>query len=309
MDALFIIDEEYSTFPEAWKALHRLFELTGLAAEIVAEPLRLTFSGRTFRPPSPEPDSIGRHYAGEPNGDFLRATAQQSEALIAGNIPFRIRNEPTGDAHSLELRYDGKESPRIVVPFDDTPEKARGFFEHYRRILESKKKFSVFGKSPTPWRIHERMETVGRHEILQAFEIFHPSGDIGSLLSTLRSFFEIQREKSPIFYFQFFAPPSFTTLSMPEDALYEITYQYSRISYAHVEKIIAQAPAVTDTFSIFEQKNSRIDQPCSTTYTLRKTKMGVYEIRVNAVWKAEIDPEAAVSSLETQTGVAWARIA
>jgi hypothetical protein len=157
---------------------------------------------------------------------------------------------------------------------------------------------------------------VGPHEIFTELHVLHPEDDV-AFLSGLLAGLAAKDRTSPIrLFMQFFAeahlPPPIT-ISSPH--LHEMTFQYGEMSFERIKLLLDALAAsdvrcpVLDTFSIFEQRATNLGPPCHVTYTLRRTPVRGYEMRINTVWPSdEVNPETLVVDIEKRTGQNWNRI-
>lgn len=199
------------------------------------------------------------------------------------------------------------------------------FYEHCQSYLKEERPFSakvrgrlpMFGKKALELSWVPRHGFVGRHEILTHLEITHPFNDLVLLATMLVETGQVGRISKPHLSFQFFSPwNTQPPIHMPEENLLEMTFQYGQLSFSKTKKLVEEfyktqgvGAAITDTFSVFDQKAPKIGEDCNATYTLRKTPNRGYEIRVNTIWESDnVDPEKSVIPLEKACGLTWSRI-
>src|SRR6266446_5145130 len=107
MDAVFIIDEEYPAFSEAWNDLTKLIELTGASSEMMVEPLRFSLgktAGKEWLKAKVSPATeIGWHFFAEPKPAFLLQVKVLAASLEQEGVQYRVRGEPLGQPQSIEL--------------------------------------------------------------------------------------------------------------------------------------------------------------------------------------------------------------
>jgi hypothetical protein len=330
VDALFVIDEEYASFGDAWNAALALLRLTGSESSTVLEPLRVTLPGpvdpgRLAEPP----DEIGPHVSGPAAEPFLGELAQQCALLEGRAIRYRITPGATGDALRPEIRFDPPAPAYLALPIDDAPKKVSRQLARYQASLAS----VIGGSGFRLRRLIARLQTladgpplgapsaesararfslrfgkVGTHDLVTEIRIEGRPPDLPLLARALAA--TGSSEPAPL-HLQFHAEVSdLPAIRIDPSRWVETTVGFRSLGVEAAARLVGSLGEVRDTYSLLEQPNARVGEPCEGTYMLRRTPDGRYEVRVHLTWESDrIDPEAAVAPIEKQSGLAFVRIA
>jgi hypothetical protein len=279
VNAIYVIDEEYSAFAPAWSDLRKLLETTGSIDETVIEPLRITFSGnsgeRWVTHLSQKPDGIGWHYAYSPTEKYLLPFRTQAQELIRKQIRFRVLSQPFGKAQMPEIRYDAPDPPFVAIPFEDHIKNVGRFFGRYIGAFQKAYGWSASRSRQNVVSLHEHVQktapqeeplypasggalsflrstskehlwvpkygTVGRHELLQELQIHQNPADPAWMAKLLSELESVEKKEPAKLYFQFFTPFSAQpSISMVADALHEMTYEFTSIPFWKGEELFLE---------------------------------------------------------------------
>ncbi len=276
MDAVFIIDQDYDTFPQAWTDLKRLFSISKEVPKV--ESLRVTLTAdfaRKWLEAKAFAHERGWQFKGEPKEQFLFELSKQGNILSQASIPFRVTCERLSKAESYELRSMSSYPPFVSIPFEDKVQNARRFFPkfkttfakvlktsenkmedllqafylHCEKYLQEEKPFPISIKNKFSWASQEgnefiwipKLGTVGRHEIFSSLHVLHGQNDLVELARLLGTLGEIGKTTPSELFFQFFSlsEKSFE-MTMPDAYLFEMTFQYVPLLFTQAENTIHQ---------------------------------------------------------------------